>query len=207
MTTETSLIASVRNRLNISDADHRATDANIREFLNFAIEFLSVQQDWPWHRVEQSLALVGGTKGYTLGTAARVVRHIVIESEDLVLKQVTHRRAADAFSWEEGIPKWWTFDNGTIEVFPTPDQAYTCTVRYLKYADRLTTGSDQVDSPDVFDQLIVTKAAAYVAEKLRDSEMAQLLNTSFTRELQEFKAMAADTRSPIGVDIRDDWLI
>ena len=207
MTTETLLMARVRNRCNLNAADHRVQEADLRIFLNDAINYLAVQSDWPWHRAEQSLSITADTRNFTLGTAPRVLKNIVIESEDQVLDEITTKRAGAYFTIANGRPLFFTWSNNSIDIFPKANKAYTATVQYLKYPDQLTTGTDEVDSPDTFDALIVTRAAMYVAEKIRDSEMAQRMEITFRRELEEMMAMANDTRSPIGVNIRDDWLL
>lgn len=204
-TTETVLLARVRARCNVAATDSRLLTAEIEYFLNDAINFLGVQSDWPWHRSSETINTVDGTDAYTISTDARVVRSIVIPANDKVLREITNRTAQEYGSLQEGIPTYYVLENRTITLYPTPGQVYAMTHFYYTYMDQLTTGSDQVDSPATFDSLIVTKASIYVAEKLRDSELAQRLDLTFRHDLEQMQSLATNSRASIGINIRDDW--
>ena len=146
MTTETLLFAAVRARCNLAATDGRLTDAELRIFLNSAIQHCGTREDWPWHRASATL-------------------------------------------------------------YPKPSQVWSMTHHYYAFADATTTGSDAVDSPNMFDDLIVLKTCIYVAEKIRDSELAQRFDTTFRDEMREAKSMATNSRAAIGINVRDDWVL
>lgn len=206
-TTEADLILRVRTRIGLAATDGRLTDDDIERFLNDSIHYLALQSDWPWHKASQTINTVAGTSTYVPASAARVIRHLILPGKDQVIEEITHRTSAEYESLSQGIPRWFTYENGTIELYPTPNAAFALTLRYLKYPDVLDTALDEVDSPVMMDSLIVTKATMYAAEKLRDSEMAQRMDQTFRADLAEMKAGALDSRASIGINVRDDWLL
>jgi len=207
MTTETLLFAAVRARCNLAATDGGLTDAELRIFLNSAIQHCGTREDWPWHRASASINTVVDQAAYSLGALGRVHRSITIPSLDLVLEEITLRRAIANSSAASGVPHSYVLEYNTITLYPKPSQVWSMTHHYYAFADATTTGSDAVDSPNMFDDLIVLKTCIYVAEKIRDSELAQRFDTTFRDEMREAKSMATNSRAAIGINVRDDWVL
>ena len=77
--------------------------------------------------------------------------------------------------------------------------------RYLETTDVLGSTSATVANPDWFDNVIVTKAASYVAQKLRDSELYQMLETQYKQQIRSFADDVSRSYEPVTVATRRDW--
>jgi hypothetical protein len=207
MTTETVLFAKIRARCNLNANDGRLTDAELRYFLNDAIQHCGTREDWPWHRASASFNTVVDQAAYSLGALGRVHRSITIPTLEKVLEEITNRRAMEWASAASGVPSDYVLEYNTITLYPTPSQVWSLTHHYYTFPSATTTGTDVVDSPDMFDHLITTKASIYVAEKIRDSELAQRLDATFREDMKEAKVMATNSRASIGINVRDDWIL
>jgi hypothetical protein len=75
----------------------------------------------------------------------------------------------------------------------------------LETVDVLAATSSSVASPDWFDPVIVTKASSYVAQKLRDSELYQMLETQYKQQIRGFADDVSRTYEPVTVSTRRDW--
>ena len=77
--------------------------------------------------------------------------------------------------------------------------------RFLKTVGVLAATSSSVASPDWFDPVIVTKASSYVAQKLRDRELYQMLETQYKQQIRGFADDVSRTYEPVTVSTRRDW--
>ena len=105
----------------------------------------------------------------------------------------------------KGTPVYYTDHGGQFYLYPVPDAAYTMKHRFLKTVGVLGSTSASVASPDWFDPVIVTKASSYVAQKLRDSELYQMLETQYKQQIRGFADDVSRTYEPVTVSTRRDW--
>jgi len=96
------------------------------------------------------------------------------------LEFISHSELMDkrAASNTAGTPKFYTFIDGTIEVYPTPDQTYTIEMNYYSIIDALSTSNADnwaiTYHPDVYLYGALTHSAPYLGEDARTQTWAAL---------------------------------
>ena len=206
MTTGASLISQVRNRVNLSSADDRVSDANLLEFVNAAIQDIASQRDWPWNQHVETISVTLDDNTYTPHSLWRTTLSLTLDDPQSTLQKRTWKWTRRIASTDlKGKPAYYTEHAGTIYIFPIPDKAYTLTHRFMMLASNLGSTSNSVDSPDWFDHVIVTRAASYVAQKMRDSEMYQMLETQYKAQLKSFGDEISRSYEPTTISTRRDW--
>lgn len=206
MTAASALIISIRNRVNLATDDARVTDANLLDFINAAMQDIEAAENWPWRQKIESISVSADDNTYTPAADWRTTLSLTLDDPTSVLHKRTWkwtRRLAN--SDLKGIPKFYTEHAGMLYLYPMPDAAYTLHHRYLETTDVLGSTSATVGNPDWFDHLIVTKTSSYVAQKLRDSELYQMLETQYKQQLRVFRDDVARNYEPVTISTRRDW--
>lgn len=206
MTTAANLIISVRNRVNLATDDARVTDANILDFLNAAVQDCEATHEWPWREAQETISITGSDNTYTPNANWKTTLSLTLDDPPAILQRRTWKWTR-RLSWGdmEGVPVFYTDHAGVFYIYPVPDKAYTMTHRYLKVVPVLGATSSTVDSPDWFDPVLVTKTASYVAQKLRDSELYQMLETQYKQQIRGFADDVSRTYEPVAIATRRDW--
>ena len=206
MTAASVLITSVRNRVNISADDARLTDANILDFLNAAMQDCESQREWPWRETLATISVSADDNTYTPGNDWKTTLSITLDDPPTTLQRRTWKWTRRlAWSTLTGVPTYYTDHAGILYIYPIPDAAYTLHHRYLKTVADLGSTSAEVISPNWFDPVLVTKTASYVAQKLRDSELYQMLETQYKQQIKAFSDDVSRTYEPVTVSTRRDW--
>ena len=206
MTTAANLIISIRNRVNLHVDDARVSDANLLDFINAAIQDCESQKEWPWREHSENISVTSGDNTYTPAADWKTTLSLTLDDPPAVLQRKTWKWTRRlAWSNLKGTPAYYTDHGGTLFLYPVPDAAYTMHHRFLKTVGVLGSTSANVASPDWFDQVIVTKASSYVAQKLRDSEMYQMLETQYKQQIKAFADDVSRTYEPVTVATRRDW--
>ena len=206
MTTAANLIISIRNRVNLATDDARVTDANLLDFINSAIQDCEAQKEWPWREHSENISVTNGDNTYVPAADWKTTLSLTLDDPPAVLQRRTWKWTR-RLAWNnlKGTPVYYTDHGGTLFLYPVPDAAYTMHHRFLKTVGVLGSTSASVASPDWFDQVIVTKASSYVAQKLRDSELYQMLETQYKQQIKGFADDVSRTYEPVTVNTRRDW--
>ena len=206
MTAASALIVSIRNRVNLSADDARVTDANLLDFLNAAIQDVESQREWPWREKIESINLTdAGGNSFTPAADWKTTLSFTLDDPPAVLQRKTWKWTR-RLAWSDwtGVPAFYTEHAGTVYVYPSPDGNYTLRHRYLEVTDVLGSTSATVANPDWFDPILITKAASYVAQKLRDTELYQMLETQYKQQLKSFADDVSRNYEPLTVNTRRD---
>jgi len=206
MTTAANLIISIRNRTNLATDDARVSDANLLDFINAAIQDCESQKEWPWREHIETISITNGDNTYTPAADWKTTLSLTLDDPPAVLQRRTWKWTRRlAWSNLKGTPVYYTDHGGQFYLYPVPDAAYTMKHRFLKTVGVLAATSSSVASPDWFDPVIVTKASSYVAQKLRDSELYQMLETQYKQQIRGFADDVSRTYEPVTVSTRRDW--
>ena len=206
MTAASALIVKIRNRVNLSPDDLRLGDTELLDFINAAVQDVESQKDWPWRQKLESISVAANDNEYTPAADWRTTLSLTLDNPNGVLQKRTWkwtRRLAN--SDITGVPAFYTEHAGVLYLYPMPDAAYTLHHRYLETTDILGSTSATVANPDWFDNIIVTKSASYVAQKLRDSELYQMLETQYKQQLKSFADDVSRSYEPVTISTRRDW--
>tara|TARA_R100001463_G_scaffold103499_4_gene157830 strand:- start:10010 stop:10639 length:630 start_codon:yes stop_codon:yes gene_type:complete len=206
MTAASALIIKIRNRTNLSTDDARVSDTDLLDFINAAIQDCESQKEWPWREKIETITINKDDNDYTPAADWKTTLSLTLDDPPAVLQRRTWKWTR-RLAWNnlKGTPIYYTDHAGVFYLYPVPDAAYTMKHRYLETVDVLGSTSATVSSPDWFDPVIVTKASSYVAQKLRDSELYQMLETQYKQQIQGFADDVSRTYEPVTVATRRDW--
>ena len=143
--TVTEIVNSVLTRIRGQTGTSGPLFATVLEFFNDALQEFMIEHDWNWLRKESTAATVADTKTVTLPEGVAEIQSIwtTVSGEDRVLYQISEARAK--LLWPDdsdtGTPVAYmmgVFDVSTtskppiktIEIKPTPDDAYTLNLSY-----------------------------------------------------------------------------
>jgi hypothetical protein len=206
MTAASALIVQIRNRVNLSSDDLRLGDTELLDFINAAMQDVESQKDWPWRQKIESISVTANDNTYVPAADWRTTLSLTLDDPSAVLQKRTWKWTRRLANTEiTGVPAYYTEHAGSFYLYPIPDAAYTMQHRYLETTDVLGSTSATVANPDWFDNVIVTKAASYVAQKLRDSELYQMLETQYKQQIRSFADDVSRSYEPVTVATRRDW--
>ena len=206
MTAASELIVRIRNRCNLAVDDARVDDTDLLDFLNASVQDLESERDWPWAEAIEDISVVAGDNTYTPHSSWKSTLSLTCVDPSSVISRRTWKWTR-RLSWTDlrGEPMFYTEHAGTIYVYPVPDSSYTLQHRYIKKLDKLDSTSSSVVSPDWFDRILVTRTAIYVAQKLRDSELYQMLNSEYRNQMRRAVDEVGRSHEPITIATRRDW--
>jgi len=210
MTTGTALAASIRNRLNLSADDARISDANLLEFINAGYLDVSTEHPWHWREATQSISVTVGDTTYDPPADWHTTLSLTIAGSAELAGRILQRRS---WKWTRrlsdstlrSVPAFYSEYDGVLHIYPASDASYTVDHRYLQKVSVLGALGNSVVSPDEFDRLIVTRASSYVAQKLRDTELYQMMETQYNKQMRNMKDDIAHSHEPVGIYTRNSW--
>jgi len=178
--TLTNLIADVRQH---ADAENSNTfsDAELTEYINQGIaelyEMLVKHRGHEFYASSGSLTLVAGTETYSLPEPHMETLRVTIEANGqtvaLVPYSLHEREAIQPNATYQAQPTHYRLRAGNISLLPLTDAVYPCTLWYVPYATRLSSGSDTFDGINGWEEYAVWRAVAYcMAKEDRDGSFA-----------------------------------
>lgn len=117
----------------------------------------------------------------------RVFLTIGTDSFPLEYLRPSEFRRKQALYSDAGEPEAWTFSQGALRLWPTPDRVYTVTLDYLKDAPDLAAGSDSPLFDETYHDLLVWGAVADLAFRERDYSGAAWADQQYRMRLAELE--------------------
>lgn len=189
----TQLRSHVRNLTGIQSTAI-VSDAELDIFINEAYLEIMRESDWPFLRDETTLVMVPGTASYTLpaGVGENSIASIAVLTNDTNRRQLRPRsRYATDDSpgpYNIGRPKEYSVWRGYIEVYPTPQEAETLTIRYFSEPASLSSGSDSPLFEAKFHTLVAYGASVrLLIREGDDTERRAFYNAQFVNGLEQMK--------------------
>ena len=189
--------AQLRTRIfsKIDDgAIQNPTTAQVDEQINLSIEYYEVGAFWFGENIANLTATIGDpildiSSVTDFGQLIEPNALVVIEGQ--VRHPLVHITPLeyDLINVEsQGLPRWFTFRNGQIELLWFPDQAYAMTLFYRKtYAD-LVNDTDTNDFTDFTERLIEYKTLADLLRDYRsDFDRAAVYDAKVVEEENKIK--------------------
>lgn len=134
------------------------SNADLDTIINEAYDTIMDLEDWSFLETTYSFATVAGTATHDLQTPLRHIDTIELDDGTVLQPRTAESLDREDPDPEQGEPKFYVHrDHDTIELWPTPDDAYTLHVRGWKTWDALAVGL----SP-TFDE-VYHPAVAYLA--------------------------------------------
>jgi hypothetical protein len=196
------------DRVGLPSTDGMATDTTLGKAVNAAVKKIGARRAWPWLYDEQTAATVAGTAAVAFPAACSRLHFVGLAEENDVLDR---KQRADLFRFDqddEGTPRVFAID-GTVGIIlaPIPDAVYTLTFGLTLIEPALTAGGQTPLLPVQFHDLIVVEAAKYIAIRIKDFELVQLLKEEADELYKGLDRQALQSVAPTAVRVRQDWAI
>lgn len=175
-------------------------DAVIHSFLQEAHDYVYGELDPPVLKKRAEISLSSGSRLYDYNNdvedepidplSVKTMWILWPDSEQASELRQGITEGMRSFSTVRQMPERWDTLNGQIELYPTPDQAYTLVVEYTAGKNRFT---QQSDRPSVPDRLLLQYAIATAKAHYRHPD-AQVSAISFKTMLDKQKSRQHENR-------------
>lgn len=157
-----------------------------------AYDRLSGLHRWPWREGTATVVTVAGNAVPSLASitdlggidAVRLTQGTQYDDFDFMepeeFKELSH------LDHNNGRPRFWTWTNGQLQIYPRPDGVYTLTIEYTKQLPDLLDGGSPVFDPN-FHYILGWGAMIDIAVRERDFNMAQFCERQWDRRLKEME--------------------
>lgn len=139
-----------------------------------------------WRMERRSTAVLDTQYSALPSDFMEIVRIMITGTNSYRLELITHGELADkrAASNTTGIPKFYAIIDGSIEVYPTPNDSYTLEMTYYSRIDALSASVSSnwvVDyHPDAYLYGALTHSSPYLSEDARTQVWASLFQNAIS---------------------------
>jgi hypothetical protein len=158
------------------------------QYVNEAVYRVARKVRIPTLEATQSITTTAGTASFSLPADDIRVLELFNATDRNALGEVTQQQI-DEQPVTSGKPEFWARFGGNVALYPTPDQAYSLSLRYVKrtvFANTSDT-TGQVGFPDDYADLLVSWARHRMFRFEDDQEMATYWLGEFSRQLAELQ--------------------
>lgn len=149
---------------------------------------------WPWLEAQNtSITTTAGDPDYSLAAitdlahidAVRVHRGTEYPQLSYIAPQ--DLRDMEHVDRDNGTPRFWTYVNAQLRLWPAPDAAYTVTIDYLKRPTVLSADGDTPIFDSTYHDVLVWGAVAELAFRERDWSAKNFADAEFNLRYNEMK--------------------
>lgn len=157
---------------------------------------------WPFYEKSWTFPTIAAQRDYAIASIATDIDQIAaVASDDQPLMWVgrdVYQALNPTNSMTQSKPKSFTWWGGSLSLFPTPDAAYTITVRgYRTPIDWVSQGAGAIpDLPDELHNTVAVWALGKSYNQQEDPELGAIYEGQFWRELDEFQKRIVETPHP-----------
>ncbi len=149
------------------------------------------------------IALASDDDTYAL--PAGLVRIVAVGRGGQVLSALAPEDMIQESFNESGDPLFYVVEGSNIRVAPTPSRSdEELYVVYVRPENVLTTDSDTVLAPDIYEDIIVVYAAIHQASRLKDQQLISTLEMLRKQTLESAKRDVLKTSRAPRLQVRDD---
>jgi hypothetical protein len=173
--------SAVKNRMGISSSttDPLLTDAVIQQQLQFSIDDIAGEYDWPWLSETASVNFSSGTAAPPSGY--RKITHLELNGQ-----QIPHYDLADVLHAQPVQPGWYIEDE-TLKSFPSGITQTGVTVHFLKRENLVGDSNISPVLPQEFHQVWVVRAAWYCSSIRRDQTLKSELGAEYDQAIRRMR--------------------
>jgi len=203
------LVTRVQQR--VRDTGYSSTE--IISYLNDAQNDVFNEYRLPFTQASQNYTLATGVADITNGSGlpSNYVQALdlvlnnagtqqVIQYMDVSQIDALYPNVSNTTTWPPNIPSKWYYFAETINVFPSPANTYSVTLRYYKKPALLTVDGDVPDLPSEFEELLVMGAAYRVLQVKDNYDQAAILQNKYDEILQ--KLVVKYSQAQVGMPTR-----
>lgn len=192
----------VRERLGLSTSDTAVTDTILTQTINAANRKIAVLHDWPWLQSRDTTftTTTSGKSTYDQGSSEiasnwRKTLYLSVNGDEVL--RAKQPQDLVRYSQNTGVPVFYTNEDDTIILAPTPDSAYDVVHFYIKQVADLSGDTDVPDIEDWAIDLLIEGAAVLVAKRLRDFDLARSIQEEYALTLDSLRDEVRRTRQPV----------
>lgn len=193
-------------RYGLASGGNQAPSAALNALINAAIRKLTLDRDWDWNTITETIATVAGTEAYSRSSGARKSMRVIDTEYGRPLKMITGTAAA-RYRNLSGIPAFWWIEGGEMHFAPTPNSVRSYEHVYQGAEPTLVADGDEPTLPDWSIDIIIAMACLSLARRLGDGDKV----LQFSAEVADWQdALADDARSATPTPTRNtrrDWTV
>lgn len=159
----------------------------VKRWLNEAQRYVMAQTDLRGQEDLQTITTTATDNTYTLDADFLRMIHVADTETDDLLQGIAQAAFDDLDSTNTGRPQLWTVTVSTLYLYPTPDGAYSLTLRYYKSPPDLSADGDIPQLPEMYCHLMVSYALQRAYRRENDYEAAAFHRAEFERDLMKAK--------------------
>lgn len=164
------------------------------EWINAALNQISLERDWPWLESEATFNTVADTAQYNLPSGWSRTRVLVVNGTPAAFVNVAE---GDNYSeWTTAEAQWaYTVDSDQITLYPTPGGVFACTHRFVVDETALSADGDEPLLPARYHYAVVHLVCAWAFQRMGNMPMASFHEQQYE---QIKRRMLPDTRKTTG---------
>ena len=178
------IVTKVQQR--VRDTGYSTTE--IKNYINDAQNDVFNEYKLPFVQEAQDYTTVANVADLTNGSGlpTNYVQALeIVDSTGRALTYIDVREVAQLDDSSERTPDRWYFYEDTINLYPTPTEAQTLTLRYYKKPTVITSDSAVPEVPSEFEELLVVGEAYRVLQVKDNYDQAGILQNKFDEILQK----------------------
>lgn len=186
--------------------------------LNAGLAEFYVTHDWDFLLTNTTLTTAAGTQTYALPSGFGTLASAGILSLNLELKVLQDRKRF-MYGTVQGVPRFYTVDNDTLSLYPTPSGVNSILVRYYKTIDppnatsqgatALYTYLDTITYATLLPAWVRPLAELYVAKNaallLKDREAYKMISDAIAATRSTLDDNVRRSTAPVPPQTRQDW--
>lgn len=172
---------AVKTRMGLSTgmADGLLTDTVINLQLQFAINDIAGEYDWPWLQTT-------ATVSFSAGTAATPTRMKKMVDIDLAGKRINRLTLTEVLRQSTPYPGWYQ-EGATLKTYPAGQTVANCTAHYVQLETDLTSDGLSPLLPEEHHQTWVLRTAWRCAAIRRDQQMKLELGSEYGDDIARMR--------------------
>lgn len=157
----------------------------IKTRLNQAQAYVAAQTDFRELQEVDTITTVSGTQDTALPSDFQRVVNVTIELDSGAIVPLTSETVPDMYQHTSttGRPERYSIVGSTIRLWPTPDSAYTVSLRYYKIPATMADANDLPAIPPEYHHLLVSYALWHCWERENDWNAAQYHKQRFDEDI------------------------
>lgn len=181
------LVTQVQNKLD----DSQFSSTLIKQFINDAQREVFNTKQLRFMETSTTFSTVAGSDELgTEPTNMQVPIDLCITSPVSYGTKLNFRSYTEVDQWQPislavGTPTDWYEFGGNIKLYPTPDQVYTITLRYLKTPTELSADADVPQIPEEFQEILVLGALKRCLEFNDQYDQSAFVDVSMARLIDQ----------------------
>lgn len=200
----TSTLAALRTsayrRADQENLTERFPETEVTDYINEGIaelwDMLVSANGNAYYGKSSTISLVANTGSYSLPADFYKFHKLIYNgpgtNTKIELQRLAEETENELLTETSQWPMYYRVRASSLDIFPTPRFAGTCTLYYVPCATKLVNVGDTFDGINGWEEYVVCYAARRMAIKDADFELANMIYQDMNRQIQRIERMSAD---------------